>query len=143
MNIFDMQKSFITDFVAYLKADTNFQSINMYSNEIIFLQEYELPAILIYTFKNTPLNDRLRDNLDNHERVIDLRIELRGSANFPVEYEILADSLYSALLAFRKTNRLITQVGNPSFQIGLDPTQPGEIAATLDVQLYYVSRKNV
>lgn len=142
MKIFDIQKEIILGLKAQLVADITYTGYNIYANEVVFLQPYELPAILIYTFKNYPTVERLRDNLDNHERNMDLRFEIRGSADVSVDYEAIADNLFDSCINYKKSNNHIMQVGNPSYQFGLDQNQPGEVAATLDVPLFYFSRKN-
>ena len=142
MKIFDVQRDIISGLKAQIEADTTYTGYNVYANEVVFLQPYELPAILIYTFKNYPTAERLRDNLDNHERNMDLRFEIRGSSDVVVDYEAIADNLFDSCLIYKKYDRTITQVGNPTYQFGLDQNQPGEVAATLDVPIFYFSRKN-
>lgn len=137
MSIFGIQKILISTLNTYLKSDAALTSYNFYANEIVFLQDYELPAILLYSFKNVPTQSKERDSINSHERILELRFELRSATSAPVDYESLADTLYSKVLDFKKLNKYIAYVGNPSFQIGLDEKAPTEIAATLDISLYY------
>ena len=130
----------INDISAYLKADPGLSTFNFYTNEIVFLQEYELPAILLYSSKNYPSNDRDRTTLGDHERIIEFRVELRGSVTNPMNYPTVADTIYKDLLLYKAEKKTLKYVGNPTYQIGLDEKQPNEVAATLDVPLVYQGR---
>ena len=140
MSVFGTQKSLIASIEAYLKLNTTLVGLNWYSNVVVFLQPYELPAVLMYSFRNSPTVERERDTLNTHERTLELRFELRSTPDAPVDYEAIADAIYSELLSYKKTDKTVSYVGNPTFQIGLDQNQPGEVAATLDVPVYYLGR---